>query len=96
MPCAIAERPVDWRRATSGKAFRSRYELGGERLVRPPRGFSADAEHIEDLKRKDFIAVCALADREVLAKDFAKQAYQQFAAAKPLMAFLCKALNLQF
>ena len=37
--------------------FRRHFELGGESLSRPPRGFDKDHELIGDIKRKSFIAV---------------------------------------
>lgn len=92
----IAESPDEWRRAVAGKRFRDAFELGGDRLTRLPRGFSADAPHIEDIKRKDFIAIRPLGHADVIAADLPKQLQSSFTAAKPLMSFLCSALDLRF
>ena len=51
---------------------------------------------IEDLKRKDFIAVEELAVAEIYAAGFADRIHRSFALAKPLMRFLCHALDLRF
>lgn len=92
----IAESPDEWRRAVTGKRFRDAFELSGDRLTRPPRGFAADAPHIEDIKRRDFIAIRPLGDADVVAADLPRQLHSSFTAAKPLMSFLCAALDLRF
>jgi uncharacterized protein (TIGR02453 family) len=93
---AIVGRPDDWRRATAGKRFRNRFELSGDRLARPPRGFAIDAPHLDDIKRKDFIAISAFAAPEITETRFAGTVAEQFKAAVPLMRFLCAALELRF
>jgi uncharacterized protein (TIGR02453 family) len=93
---AIDAEPVGWRRATTGKRFRERFELGGDSLKRPPAGFAADHPLIEDLKRKDFVATARLEERDVTAPDFDEKLIRDFRAAVPLVAFLCEALELPF
>ena len=92
----IVEKPNAWKRASGEGGFLDNYEFGGQRLKRPPRGFAADLPCIEDIKRKDFIASCPLDDDDVIAADLAERTAARFAAAAPLMAFLCAALELQF
>ena len=92
----IAQRPAEWQRVINSKAFREQLALSGDRLKRPPRGFAPDAEHIEDLKRKDFIAIGELSEKNVLAPDLTARVATRFRAGKPLMAFLCTALELAF
>lgn len=90
----IADNGAEWRRASRGKRFAEAFALGGSTLVRPPRGLDPDGPYIEDIKRKDFIAVARLSDREILATDFADALTARLRNAKPLMAFLCAALEL--
>lgn len=92
----IVEKPNAWKNASGDGRFQKRFEFGGQQLTRPPRGFAADLPFIEDIKRKDFIASCPLDDEEVIAGEFADLTADRFAAAAPLMAFLCRALELQF
>ncbi len=92
----IVERPDAWKRASLDGRFQEHFEFGGQRLKRPPRGFAAELPFIEDIKRKDFIASCPIDDEDVIAGDFAERTAARFAAAAPLMAFLCTALELQF
>ena len=93
---AIAKHPAEWKKAQGGKAFRDRYTLAGDSLVRPPKGFAADHPLIEDLKRKDFIGVCPLDHDALLEPTIVKETVSKFRTAKPLMAFLCNAVGVKF
>jgi uncharacterized protein (TIGR02453 family) len=93
---AIAANPKDWLRARDDKAFRALFQLDGESLVRPPRGFDKDHPLIEDLRRKDFIGMRALAPPDLLRSDLVDELATAYATCKPLMAFLCRALELPF
>lgn len=93
---AIVDRPDRWRRATREKRFRGHYELFGDRLKRPPRGFPADHPLVEDLKRTDFVGLGDLDEQDVLEEAFLDGAAARFAAARPLMRFLCEALKVPF
>jgi uncharacterized protein (TIGR02453 family) len=93
----IVDRPKDWQKARDGNRFRKHFELGGDSLARPPRGFPADAPHLMDLRRKDFIAASDVGDRKVVAgEDFVDYVAERFATTAPLMRFLCGALDLKF
>ncbi len=54
---AIAAEPARWKRATRSKRFADVFTLGGDSLVRTPRGFEDAHPLLEDLKRKDFVAM---------------------------------------
>ena len=92
----ISESPDSWRRAAYGKRFTDVFEFSGDALKRPPRGYDADHRYIEDLKRKDFIAITSLQDSEIKAPELVRTVAGHFGRAKPLMAFLCHALELRF
>jgi uncharacterized protein (TIGR02453 family) len=93
---AIAERSKDWNRAISGKAFRAKCELSGELLSRPPKGFAKDHPEIEHLRRKDFITHTPLSERIACSPDLLEIVIETSLAAKPMMAFLAKAIELPF
>lgn len=93
---AIDEDQTAWKRATRGKAFKEEFHLAGDSLKRPPRDFDADHSLVEDLMRKDFIAVRDVEPKEIESRDFQKQIEASFRKAKPLMKFLCGALALPF
>lgn len=92
----IAEQPAAWRKAHAGRAFNSCYTLGGDSLQRPPRGFAADEPNLEDLKRKDFIAVTDFPARAARSTDFVKSVANTYKKATPFMIFLCAALEVEF
>ena len=67
--------------------------LGGERLKKAPAGYPADHPEIELLRHKEFVAVHALTDAQVLAHpDFRAHVLAGFAAAVPLCQFLRRAV----
>jgi uncharacterized protein (TIGR02453 family) len=93
---AIVENPAGWKRASRGKRFREHFELAGDTLKRPPRGYDADHPLLGDLKRKDFIATTGFTDAEALEADFLEAYTSTVRVARPFMAFLTRALGLAF
>lgn len=93
---ALLERPARWRKARDEANFRERFQLEGDALRRAPRDFPADHPLLEDLKRKDFIGVQGLSERDVLAKTFMRRVAESFASAGPFMRFLCDALRVPY
>ena len=92
----IAEYPKKWAVARDDAGFRAEFTLHGESLKRPPRDFPADHPMVEDLKRKDFVAMKSFTPPEVTAPGFVEEVARAYAAASPFMAFLCKALGVPF
>jgi uncharacterized protein (TIGR02453 family) len=92
----IVAKPGEWKKILAAPDFQKNCELHGDSLKRPPRGFDAEHALIEDLKRKDFIALVELDDSDVLAGDFV----DRFAAAcelvSPLNRFLCRAVGVPY
>ena len=91
---AIAADPAAWKKVRDAKAFRRLWELAGDSLKRPPRGYDAEHPMIEDLKRKDHIAVADLDAKLLTSPDLPKLLTDHFRAAKPYMAFQAAALDL--
>jgi uncharacterized protein (TIGR02453 family) len=92
----IIDNPNAWRQALAQRSFKSGYELVGESLKRPPRGYPADHELLEDLKRKDFIALmpfdeAAIEERKFI--DFVAKGYRQ---ADQFMHYLCDAVEVNY
>ncbi|MDX1593127.1 MAG: DUF2461 domain-containing protein [Gammaproteobacteria bacterium] len=92
----LADNPGGWRRALDDRRFATRFMLDGDSLQRAPRGYPADHPLIEDLKRKDFIAVADFSDAKALDRDFVDWVANTYATATPLMRYLCQALDVPF
>ena len=92
----IAQEPEKWFAARDDKNFVAQWELGGDSLMRPPRGFDAVHPAIEDIKRKDFVAMAPLSVAEVTGAGLVKLAGKQFAATVPFMKFQCEALGVPY
>jgi uncharacterized protein (TIGR02453 family) len=92
----LVEKPKQWLSARDDTGFRRAYSLSGESLQNPPRGFAKDHPLLEDLKRKDFIAIRELKRKEVLSPTLPSDVAEHFAAATPFMRFLCGAMGVGF
>lgn len=93
---AIVDRPDGWKRARDDRKFRARFQLDGDSLKTPPRGFPADHPLVEDLKRTDFVGLQPISEQDVLSPKFIDTVAASFAAARPFMRFLCDALHVPF
>ena len=94
---AISAKPKAWVKATSGAAFEKRFgDLRGDSLKRPPRGFDADDPMIEDIKRKSFFAMANGKPAQTKKPAFVDDVAAALKDAKPLMKFLCDAIDAPF
>jgi uncharacterized protein (TIGR02453 family) len=92
---AIAADPQGWAKATRAVTSGG-FRLEGDALKRPPTGFDPAHPAIEELKRKDFIAVANLTERQVVEPRFANRLAELFRTTTPLMRFLCAAIDAPF
>lgn len=93
----IFDNPGSWKAAAHAPAFRRRFDLGDdETLVRPPRGFPAEFEFIEDLKLKNFVAMRAIDDDVMVGSRLRQTIAADLAALAPFVDYLCAALDLEF
>ncbi len=91
----IAGRPDRWQ-AARDEIISAGFELAGEALKNVPRGYDAGHPAADDLKRKDFIAMRQLSEKEVCAADFVERYAALCATAAPLMRFLTSALGVRW
>lgn len=93
----IVDNPASWRTAAHGTAFRRRYRLSEqEMLVRAPRGFPPDHEFIDDLRRRNIVALRDIGDATMTGPRLLQVLGRDLAATAPLMDYLCAALDLEF
>jgi uncharacterized protein (TIGR02453 family) len=93
---AIVADPGLWKRTRGSKTFTRTWELGGDSLKRPPKGFDPDHPLVDDLRRKDFIGHAKLPKKTVIGSDLPERFAALCADAGPLNRFLCKALGLEY
>ncbi len=87
---AIVSQPEQWSKVAS------KYELEGNSLTRPPKGFDASHPCVNDLKRKDFVASVELNDEQVCSLKLMRDFTSACRTMKPLVEFTTKALGLKF
>ena len=92
----IDEDQAGWKRATRGKRFTDVFSLGGDSLIRPPRGYDEDHPLIDDLKRKDFIASTRLTQKTITSDTFMEDFTADCKRAAPFMKYLCEAVGVPF
>lgn len=93
---AINENPQDWIKVSRDKGFAGKFDLAGDSLSNPPRGYKKDHPLIDDLKRKDFIGIAPLEDERVLGNTLKADVVRSFKTADPYMKFLCRTLDLPY
>lgn len=87
---------TSWQQALAGKKFHQHFHLAGDSLQRAPKGYAIDHPMIEDLKRKDFIAIAQLAPELCWEADFSEIVVEYFQLATPWMQELCRAVRVPF
>ena len=93
----IFDNPGSWKAAAHAPKFRKRFEFEeSEVLTRPPRGFAADFEFIDDLKHKNFVFWRSLGDEVMTGPKLRQAVAADLAALGPFVDYLCAALDLEF
>ena len=92
----LVDSPGRWKKITGAKRFRETFELQGDRLKRPPRGFDPGHALIEDLKRKDFIGVHKLSQKEIVAPGFLEHYAGLCRTAGAFVKALCEASGVEY
>ena len=93
---AIIDRPDEWRRITTAKAFRETFELMGESLKRPPRGYDPEHPLMEDLKRKDYVAITSFSEADASRPDFLNRFTAIARKGSAFVGFLSQAVGVPY
>ena len=88
--------PESWLQAKNSEKFNKHFSFVGDALKRAPKGYAVDHPMIEDLKRKDFIALSYIVPELCFEDDFADIVVDYFKLAEPLMKELCRAVRIPF
>jgi len=93
----ILDNPGSWKAAAHAPALRRRFDFEEtEKLVRPPRGFPADFEFIDDLKHRNWVMWRSLDDATMTGPRLLSTLGKDLAALGPFVDYLCAALDLEF
>jgi uncharacterized protein (TIGR02453 family) len=92
----ILEEPDAWQRVRDDPGLRAVFELQGESLARPPRGVDPAHPHVEDLRRKDHIAVSSLPVGTAQRPAVVDEVTRRFVAGRDYLRFLCEAVGVAF
>jgi len=92
----MVNNPASWKKATRDRKFTSKFSLEGDTLSRPPLGYDAAHELIEDLKRKDFVCTASLSEAQLCAPAALKTVLAHYLLAAPMIDWLCGALDLDY
>ena len=88
--------PTKYTKAISNKKFSSLYSLFDDRLKSAPRGYAKDDPMIDELRRRSFIGGANLTAAQIQSKQLIELILERIRAAKPLMTFLCEALEVPY
>ena len=93
----ILDNPGSWKAAAHAPAFRRRFAMEeAEKLTRPPRGFPADFEFIDDLRHRNLVFWRPLEDDTMTSPRLRQTLATDLAALGPFVDYLCAALDLEF
>jgi len=94
---SIAAKPGNWKKVLGDRKFVSHFDgIRGEGLSRPPRGFDPALPYIDDIKRKSFFAMHEGSVKLASSPKLVQEVSDTFAAAAPLMKFLCSGVGVPF
>jgi len=92
----IDAHPTRWQDALNDKAFNKAFSLAGDSLKRAPKGYPLDHPMINELKRKDFIAIAPLMPELISEDGLVSFIASYFETAQPLMQQLCCAVGVKY
>ncbi len=92
----LVEFPQEWRKVIGNKRFANRFTLHEERLKSMPRGFAKESPMADTLRLTSFIGVCPIDVKTLTSSKLADVVVDAIRDAKPLMSFLCRALNIPY
>ncbi len=89
----IVANPTEYKKAITNKKFAERYSLFDDRLKSAPRGYAKDDPLIDELRRRSFIGGANLTQAQVQSKELVELIIERVRVARPMMQFLCEALE---
>lgn len=92
----IAANPQTLTDVLAAPAFQRDFRRGGESVTRAPRGFDPAHPLIEEIKRKDFVAMGAIGEAQACSDALVDLIVEHFRGCAGLVDYLCAALDVEF
>lgn len=92
----MVEDPKGWSRATVSGPFANTFELEGDSLTRMPRGFDPGHPLASEIRRKDFMGLAPVTAAEIKSDELPDRIIELGMIARPMMQYLCTALEVPF
>ena len=89
----IADEPQAWKRVLKHKKFNASFTMYDDRLKSAPRGFDKQHALIDELRQRSYLGMASLTRKQVESPTLVATLNRLVADAKPLMTFLCQALD---
>jgi len=90
----IAFDPAPVRKILKSKSFVSTFRtLKGDQLKTAPKGYDSSHEAIDLLRHKQFLLIRNFSDKEVVSKEFLKEANLTFKAMRPFFDYMSEVLT---
>jgi len=93
----IVDSPAAWGKIINDRNQKERFGgIRGNGLKTAPRGFDPEHKHIEDLRRKSFFLMREGTQKMAGSAAFLDEVESVFMTSRPLMRFICHALEVPF
>jgi uncharacterized protein (TIGR02453 family) len=92
----VRENSSVYHKAIANKKFSALYALFDDRLKSAPRGYAKDEPMLDELRRRSYLGGANLTPAQIQSPELVGLIVERVCAAKPLMAFLCEALELPY
>ena len=93
---AIVDRTDEWVSVTADASFRETFEISGHSLKRPPRGYDPEHPLIDDIKRKDFVAIANFTESFAAQPDFFRRFVAIVRTGSDFVRFLSRAVGVPY
>ena len=93
---AIVDRTDEWVSVTADASFRETFEISGHSLKRPPRGYDPEHPLIDDIKRKDFVAIANFTESFAAQPDFFRRFVTIVQTGSDFVRFLSRAVGVPY
>jgi uncharacterized protein (TIGR02453 family) len=93
---AICDDPKRLRKIRTEKKFAGKFRFSGDPVKTVPRGYAKDHPAIDDLRCKSFAAIATMMEKDLASSGVIANILDVFAVSRPLMKFLCDALEQPF